>query len=434
MKTPIFDFLKAYAKRSGSRLHMPGHKGKKFLGAEKYDITEISGADSLFEAKGIIKESEENATRVFGSLKTLYCAEGSTQSIKAMLYLALKNRKNKDNRPVIAATRNAHKAFIYGCALLDIDIFWLYSESNNFSLCECKISAEDIKKAINDSGAFAVYVTSPDYLGNMLDIKGIADIVHKFDIPLLVDNAHGAYLNFLEDNIHPINLGADMCSDSAHKTLPVLTGGAYLHIGNEKYAEDSKNALSLFCSTSPSYLILASLDLANSYLDKGYKEKLSKFIKKLEGLKALLKKRGFCIVDSDPLKLTVKNFGTPLSKELKKHKIEWEYESSDFTVLMFTPENSNRDIKAVAKALTTPPKEKENTLFAPHPERVYSPREALLKESETVDIEKAEGRILADVSVSCPPAVPVLISGEKVDKKAIEVFKFYGIDKINVIK
>ena len=331
MKTPILDFLKSYAKKNGSRLHMPGHKGKKVLGAEKYDITEISGADSLFEASGIIKESESNATHIFGSLKTLYCAEGSTQSIKAMLYLALKNRQNKDSRPVIAATRNAHKAFIYACALLDIDIFWLYSGAEEFSLCECKVSAEDIEKALNTSGACAVYITSPDYLGNMLDIKGIADIVHKFDIPLLVDNAHGAYLNFLEDNIHPINLGADMCSDSAHKTLPVLTGGAYLHIGNDKFIEDSKGALSLFCSTSPSYLILASLDLANSYLDKGYKEKLSKFIKKLEGLKALLKKRGFCVLNSDPLKLTIKNFGVQLSSQLKKYHIECEYESADFT-------------------------------------------------------------------------------------------------------
>ena len=225
-----------------------------------------------------------------------------------------------------------------------------------------------------------------------------------------------------------------MCSDSAHKTLPVLTGGAYLHIGNDKFIEDSKGALSLFCSTSPSYLILASLDLANSYLDKGYKEKLSKFIKKLEGLKALLKKRGFCVLNSDPLKLTIKNFGVQLSSQLKKYHIECEYESADFTVLMFTPENKGKDIKAVAKALTTPPKEKENTLFAPHPERIYSPREALMLTSETVDIEKAEGRILADISVSCPPAVPVLVSGEKVDKKAIEVFKLYGIERINVIK
>ena len=418
MNTPIYDFLKSYAKKRGARLHMPGHKGKGFLGAEKYDITEISGADSLFEANGIIKKSEENATRIFGSLKTLYCTEGSTQCIKAMLYLALKNRKNEKGRPVIAAARNAHKAFIYACALLDIDIFWIYSKADEFSLCECPISAEDAEKAVKESGAFAVYITSPDYLGNMLDIKSIADAVHNCGVPLLVDNAHGAYLNFLEDTIHPLHLGADMCSDSAHKTLPVLTGGAYLHIGNYDYIKDSKNALSLFCSTSPSYLILASLDLANSYLEKGYRERLSEIITEIDGLKSLLKKRGFCVLDSDPLKLTLKNFGVSLGEELKKHNIEYEYESSDFTVLMFTPENSIKDIRAVARALTVPPSPCENTLSAPKPERIYSPKEALLKPSETVDITEAEGRILADVSVYCPPAVTVIVSGEKVDKNA----------------
>ncbi len=434
MKTPIFDFVKTYAEKNASRLHMPGHKGEGFLGAEKYDITEISGADSLFEASGIIRESERNATRLFGTLLTQYSTEGSTGSIKAMVYLALKNRKDKTERPVIAATRNAHKAFIYACALLDIDIFWIYGKGDKFSLCECRVTARDIEDAIVTSGAFAVYVTSPDYLGNMLDIKGISEVAHKHNIPLLVDNAHGAYLHFLSPSHHPVALGADMCCDSAHKTLPVLTGGAYLHINNKKYVSDAKEAMSLFCSTSPSYLILSSLDLANKYLSENYKENLSKFIDKLSALKARLKERGFVILDSDPLKLTVKNFGEGLSETLKKHNIEWEYEAPDFTVLMFTPENTDEDLKAVDKALTNPPALRENSLTAIKPKRICSVREALFSESERVDIDKAMGRILADVSVSCPPAVPILISGEEVSKEAVEIFRFYNIKEVNVIK
>lgn len=434
MKTPIFDFVKTYAEKNASRLHMPGHKGEGVLGAEKYDITEISGADSLFEASGIIKESEQNATRLFGTLSTLYSTEGSTQSIKAMVYLALKNRNDKTKRPVIAATRNAHKAFVYACALLDIDIFWIYGGGDKFSLCECKVTARDIEKAISESGAFAVYVTSPDYLGNMLDIEGISEAAHKHNIPLLVDNAHGAYLHFLNASHHPIALGADMCCDSAHKTLPVLTGGAYLHINNENFVADGKAALSLFCSTSPSYLILASLDLANKYLSEDYKENLSKFVDKLNALKSKLKERGFVILDSDPLKLTIKNFGEVLSEVLKKHNIEWEYESPDFTVLMFTPENTDEDLKVVDKALKVPPSLNENSLTAIKPKRICSVREALFSESETVDIDKANGRILADVSVSCPPAVPILVSGEEISEEAIKIFKFYEIEKINVIK
>ena len=434
MKTPIFDFVNSYSNKNPHRLHMPGHKGKAFLGCESLDITEISGADSLFEADSIIKESEENATRLFGSLSTLYSTEGSTGSIKAMVYLALKNRNNKDKKPIIAATRNAHKAFIYACALLDVDIYWIYGKGDAFSLCECNITKDDVKEAVENSGAFAVYLTSPDYLGNMLDIKDIANCLHNSDIPLLVDNAHGAYLHFLKNSLHPLDLGADMCCDSAHKTLPVLTGGAYLHINNEKYLSGAKEALSLFCSTSPSYLILSSLDLANKYLSEGYREKLSEFAHKLNALKVTLKNRGFVVLDGDPLKLTVKNFGAPLSKTLKERNIEWEYEAPDFTVLMFTPENTDADLKAVENALINPPAFKENELKALKPKKVCSAREALFFESEKVDIKKAVGRVLADVSVSCPPAVPILISGEEVSKEAVEIFRFYNIKEVNVIK
>ena len=123
-----------------------------------------------------------------------------------------------------------------------------------------------------------------------------------------------------------------------------------------------------------------------------------------------------------------------MSKTLKERNIEWEYEASDFTVLMFTPENTDADLKAVENALTNPPAFKENELKALKPKKVCSAREALFFESEKVDIEKAVGRVLADVSVSCPPAVPVLISGEEVSKEAVEIFRFYNIKEVNVIK
>ena len=129
--TPIWDFVKTYAESNSTRLHMPGHKGQDFLGCESFDITEISGADSLYEANGIIAESENNASNLFGSGRTLFSTEGSSQCIRAMIYLAMlnKRKKSKDSkRPVIAAVRNAHKAFVYAAALLDIDVIWLWPE------------------------------------------------------------------------------------------------------------------------------------------------------------------------------------------------------------------------------------------------------------------------------------------------------------------
>ena len=282
MKTPIADFVKAYANSNMSRFHMPGHKGKSFVGCETFDITEVHGGDSLYEADGIIAESEKNATELFGTARTLFSTEGSSQCIRAMLYLAML-RKKQGIRPVVVAARNVHKAFIYAATLLDFDVIWLWPEGNAESLCSCYVSPETIEKVLqeNKDSVVAVYITSPDYLGGQADIKEIAEVCHKYGTILAVDNAHGAYLRFLETSQHPIDLDADICCDSAHKTLPVLTGGAYLHISKNApkvFSEQAKYSMGLFGSTSPSYLIMSSLDLCNAYLAEGYKERLKQII------------------------------------------------------------------------------------------------------------------------------------------------------------
>ena len=122
MRTPIVDFVNSYAKKDTARLHMPGHKGVSFLGCEKIDITEIRGADELYDAEGIIAESERIVESLFGFGKTVYGTEGSSQCIRAMLFLALQGTENEGERPVVLAARNAHKAFLYSCALMDLDV------------------------------------------------------------------------------------------------------------------------------------------------------------------------------------------------------------------------------------------------------------------------------------------------------------------------
>ncbi len=233
MDTPIFDFVQNYIKSNTARLHMPGHKGVSFLGCEAFDITEIKGADELYAPSGIIRESEENATRLFDTARTIYSAGGSSQSINAMLYLAYL-RADKSHRPFVLAGRNVHKSFIYALAKLDADAEWLYPEKSS-SICSCIVTAKSLENKLKEleNKPFAVYITSPDYLGRMSNIEALAKVCKKYDIPLLVDNAHGSYLKFCEQDLHPISLGADMCCDSAHKTLPVLTGGGYLHIAKD---------------------------------------------------------------------------------------------------------------------------------------------------------------------------------------------------------
>jgi len=334
VKTPIYDFVSDYIAKNGARLHMPGHKGRIFLGAESRDITEICGADSLFEADGIIAESEKNASNLFDTKRTVYSCEGSTLSIKAMLYLAAINRENKSERPVFVAARNVHRAFVYASAELDADVVWLTSK-DNLSLCSCKISAEDLKETLSKQKVkpAAVYITSPDYLGNTADIAALSQIAHSYGVPLLCDNAHGAYLHFLREKCHPMELGADICCDSAHKTLPVLTGGGYLHFSKNEikdFSSDAKTAMAVFGSTSPSYLILQSLDLANRYLENGYRERLFDSVKKVRDVKNFLEENGYRLCGDEPLKITVNTSssgksGFELAENLRKNNAECEF-------------------------------------------------------------------------------------------------------------
>ncbi len=446
MTTPIADFVKKYANTDTSRFHMPGHKGKSFLGCEALDITEISGADVLGSASGIIAQSEANATALFGSGHSFYSTEGSSLAIKAMLTL-IKKKSPAGQRVRILAARNAHKALIYACALLDIDVDWLYPKEFTH-LCACIISADELDATLSggDTLPSAVYVTSPDYLGNVADIRGLAEVCHKHGLPLLVDNAHGAYLAFKEPSEHPLALGADMCCDSAHKTLPVLTGGAYLHISKEYRhfsVEEIRNTLSVFASTSPSYLTLQSLDMCNAYIANGYGARLAEFIKKLRSLKKKLALLGFPCNDTEDLKIVFSKIkcgysGTELAKHLSDFGIEIEFADPDYAVLMVTPENSDSDLARIYDAFCVlKPRAAYNnatpTLPA-LPRRRMSIREAIFSNSEIIEAKDSEGRICSAPTVSCPPAVPIVVSGEVINSNAIELMRYYEIEKIDVIK
>lgn len=442
MKTPIADFVKNYENKNAVRAHMPGHKGKSFLGAEGLDITEIDGADVLYSADGIIEESENNASSLFGTRHTFYSTEGSSLAIRAMIFLSCQN----EEKPLILSSRNVHKAFIYACALCDCQANWIYPKKQSH-ICACEITAEDVKNAIEeaDRKPSAVYVTSPDYLGNMLDIKSISEVCKENDIPLLVDNAHGAYLSFLPECQHPIKLGASMCCDSAHKTLPVLTGGAYLHISEnapEHFHRNARSALSLFASTSPSYLILQSLDLCNAYLADGYKEKLNEAVSRVHTLKLFFKEKGFTLCGNEKLKITIEAFslgytGNELYDILKDSNIFCEFCDRDYLVMMFTPENSAEDFEKIKAVLGNikrrPPIESEKLHPSEKLTSVLSIRKAVFSPAETVDTEKAAGRICASPTVSCPPAVPIAISGELITEETVRLLRYYNINKIEVI-
>ena len=468
MTTPIVDFVRRYAQSGTSRLHMPGHKGQRLLGFEPWDITEIKGADELYGADGIIAQSEANATRLFGTVHTYYSTEGSSQCIRAMLCLALQAAPAAGQRPVLLAARNAHKALLYAAALLDFDIQWLWPAPQDAgALCSCPVSAAKLTGALQGLAQqgqrpFGVYITSPDYLGGVQDIAALAEVCRDFGVPLLVDNAHGAYLRFLpQGGQHPIALGAAMCCDSGHKTLPVVTGGAYLHLGKNAPVQDEaavRNALALFGSTSPSYLILQSLDKCNQILSEGYPLRLLQCCGHLTRLRwelnevaAAKRCPGPLALESEPLKVTLDAAvlglsGTELAEKLRAAKIECEYADPRYLVLMFTPDNPPQDFERLTAAVLRIAEDLAGPVTLPEEaagdfaelerglHRRCTIRQAVFAPQEQLPAEQAVGRICAMPTVSCPPAIPIVVSGEQITPAAAAWMKRYHVEEVSVIR
>ena len=441
MKTPICDFVNKYVNGENVRMHMPGHKGKDY----PFDITEIDGADALYVADGIIKESEENASSLFGSYKTLYSCEGSSLCIKTMLHLA-KAYGQSQGRNYVIAGRNAHTSFISASILADFDIKWIYPK-NDSSYISCEINPNELDSMLQNGKElpFAVFVTSPDYLGNVSDIEGISRVCKKYGVILIVDNAHGSYLKFLEKSLHPIDLGADMCCDSAHKTLPVLTGGAYLHISKNApkyFGEFAKSVMCIYGSTSPSYLILQSLDKCNKYLDGEYKHNLLSVVSKVEDVKKCLTECGYSFIGNEKTKITVdtKSYGytgTDFAKILISQKIIPEFYDKDFLVLMVSSETTTEELHYLYKVLKNVPKKESITkthFKYDFPNVATSTRNAYFSEKILVSVDNSLNQIYADTTVSCPPAISIAVCGEKINQSIIDLFKYYGVDIIYVIK
>ncbi len=424
---------------------MPGHKGVSLTGLEERDITEIDGADYLYAPNGIIAQSERNASELFGA-DTYYSAEGSSLSIRAMMRLvAAYAAEQGRSRTVIAAARNCHKAFITAAALLDLDVDFIMPEEYD-SYISASISPERLDEYLSkrETKPDAVYLTSPDYLGNMLDIAGLASVCKRHRVLLTVDNAHGAYLKFLSPSRHPIELGADICCDSAHKTLPVLTGGGYLHLSRTLppfFRDHAQKARALFGSTSPSYLILQSLDATNAYISNGYAARLAEFEAALGGVKRRLNELGYILLGDEPLKITVSAAergytGDELAELLLRCGIVCEFHDTDYIVLMLTPENTQSELERIQAAFAGIPQRMPRESCKPalhNPMRAMSIREAAFARKTTLPTRECIGRVIASLDLSCPPAVMPVVCGEIVDEAAAELLYHNGIEKCEVV-
>ncbi len=431
VSAPIDGFLREYARKNPVRCHMPGGKGKN----NPFDITEIEGADSLFESSGIIAQSEENAAKLFGAGKTLYSCGGSTLSVQTMLALA--KAENPDKNRVIAG-RYCHKSLISACVLLGLTIDWVFPEE----YLSCKIKAEDIREKIR-SDTLCVFVQSIDYYGGMCDIESISEVCtvcREKKLPLLVDNAHGAYLVFTKR--HPLKLGADMTADSAHKTLPCLTGCGYLHIReNSPFIGRAKELMGVFGSSSPSYLMLQSLDLCNRFIYEE-KERVKRVFLEIKKLKKSLSDLGLKLYKSDPMRITIDGFsmgysGFQLSRLLEERNIYCEYCDSRYVVLMFSVSQSLGDFDKILRAIRSiPQKEKIGGENIPiiKPKAAVSPREAVFGKSQLVPLKQAKGKICGKIRCSCPPCVPIVMPGEVYSDEALEIMRVYGTKQVRILK
>ena len=441
MDTPIYDFLIKYADSDALRCHMPAHKGRRIFPDPKplteLDITEISGADSLFEADGIILQSERNMSSLYGAAATFYSAGGSTLCIQAML-AAMK----QEGRTVVAV-RNVHRAFLNAAALLGLEVEWIMPDYTD-GILSGAIRSEDVEAKLSAADRPCLYLTSPDYTGRIADIAGISAICRRYGAPLLVDNAHGAHLRFFPESRHPIDLGADMCCDSAHKMLPALTGAAMLHTSSPKYAEMLRQCMSLFASTSPSYLIMASLDLCCKYISESIRGDISAALGYIADFRSRFAGK-LIFADGDPFHIAIKTGesgydGCELAELLRENGVECEYADRGLAVLLMSPTDRRKDYERLEDALERSLLSAKLTGTVPEsldiklPKRAMSIREAVFAPSEEIPIEEAEGRVCASVKVPCPPAVPIAASGEIIDRGCINIFKRYGISTVVVVK
>ena len=426
MNTPIADFLEDYTNRGSLRLHMPGHNGET-----PHDITEIEGADSLYESehsKGIIAWSEQIAAKIFGAQRTCYSAGGSTLAIQTALAL-LKAQGCK----TIAAGRCSHRSLVSAAALLDLDIKWLYPRE--YPSAEVDTSTEAL------SGADALFVTNIDYYGGTC--RAEAPI-----IPVVCDNAHGTYLKFVNkaafgrEYLHPMEFGYPVISaESAHKTLPALTGAAYLHFSKGTDYSRAKEMSAMFGSSSPSYLIMESLDRWNGkYLSDP--DCVNRACASVLRLKKRLSAAGFMLRKSDPLRVTIdaRAWGYPgqeFAALLRAHGAECELADANYVVLLFSAITTLEDCQRAEMSLALIPRQEALPLVkypVIKPTKELSIREAVFRRQKTVPVSEAAGRVCGGIQCPSPPCIPMVMPGEHIDSEAAEALQLYGVQTVSVLE
>ncbi len=421
---PVYSVLTDEKFKKQIQFHMPGHlRGRGFenfaIDAE-CDVTELSETDNLHSPEGVIKESLENAARVFGAEKAYYLVNGSTSGVLSMV-LGFAGEGDK-----IIADRFCHKSFVSALALSGAEPVWVYPSVMDSGTMWGGISPEKIEKAILENpDAKAVYITAPNYFGIMGDVEETARIAHEHGMYLLIDGAHGAHYG-MSRHLPPslMSLGADAVCMSLHKTLPSLTQSAIL-LTNKRY-ERVEEALSMVQTSSPSYIFTSSCEYATEYYEKCPKErwdKLFEWVKKY--FPEQIETNGKDVKYKDFTRLDCKVSGNPYEvyeKLRKDYNIAAECSYGDGIVAILNTFHTEDEIRKLREALDEINLgEHEKICMAPlENEAVKTPREAFFAKKKRVGAVDSIGKIAAEGIMVYPPGVYQILPGEVITKEAIE--------------
>lgn len=460
--TPLLFALRASRDRPHAPFYAPGHKHgrgiseqfRELLGSQVFraDLPELPELDNLFSPYGPIQEAQELAAEAFGADETRFLANGSTCGIEAAV-LAVCSPGDK-----IVLPRNAHQSAIAALILSGaVPVFVTPEADPTLGLAHC-ITPESVAAALKEHpDAKAVMMVYPTYYGVCGDVEAIAQIAHQHDIPLLVDEAHGAHFAFHPDLPTPaLAAGADLTVQSIHKTLGAMTQAAVLHVKGDRIdRERLSRALTLVQSTSPSYLLLASLDAARHQMAMQGKELLSRTLelgaiartrlREIPGIRVFSPEigRGCAALDLTRLTVDVSGLGlTGFEADQRLHTdlgVTAELPGLKTLTFILTPGNTEADIDQLVKGFQTLAAEQPfNSISFPAvafptlcSTVARTPREAFFAPAETVLVIEAGDRLSAELVCPYPPGIPVLIPGERITSDALEylqqVLKLGGV-------
>jgi len=426
---PINNFLINNFKKKAIRFHMPGHNGGKGFKRTfkrhilEWDITEIKGADNLHNPTGIIEKSLQKISEKEKCLQSFFLVNGSSSGIQTIIkYITIKGGE-------LLVSRDCHKSVINSTILFDCDVSFAFNDYDDINNVSLPISLGNIKEVVEkNSNIKFVLITSPNYYGLTADIKGIGEYLHKKNIMLIVDQAHGSH--FIQSDLLPNSAllnGADIVIESVHKTLPTLNPGALLHINNSLIdIKILKEIINSLLTTSPSYIVMASIEQSIlMYMQKEYK-RLFKYISNFK------KDIKFNVLENDDFSrivINVKNSllsGYEIKDLLSKKNIEIEMADLYNIILITNPYNKKSDFKKLSKILNKLEYYKHNyekQKVFPKATRAIKMADAYKMDTKSIELDRANGCVCGTMVVPYPPGIPLLYLGEIIDNNSITYIK-----------